>query len=309
MRRTGILAVFAFLLVADTAEARKRYDERGNPLSEGAALGQQTSGVTSLPATDHPVASAGLAEKSAADAASSAAEPASTAEEETAQQQVRNPLTKVYLENAQLYLRSNRIDKALEFLRRSQEAGEDNYSREARLQSYWLRARRGDTGLAAEAESLDEAIRLVASLRVADGYYACARELKQKAECLAEAERLYAYIAELAPASQEGRLAAFRLGQLLLDQGRLEAALPQLTRLLADEPKTPARKYEVPFDRAWFALGSLYERPWYHRDTHKARLAYQQVLKYPDSPYRSQAKERIRYLERFGTGYPGTGTP
>ncbi|MFO1480103.1 MAG: tetratricopeptide repeat protein [Turneriella sp.] len=309
MRLLGLFAVFAALFIAGTLDARKRYDERGNPLAESTTEPQAGS-VQAVPVEGKtPDAAAAPPEKSRADAASATAEPANAAEEETAQQQVRNPLTKVYLENAQLYLRSDRTDKALEFLRRSQEAGEDNYSREARLQSYWLRAKRGDTGLAAEAENLDEALRLAASLRVADGYYTCSRELRQKPECLAEAERVYANLAELAPSSHEGRLAAFRLGQLLLDQGRFEAALPHLTRLLASEPKTPSRKNEVPFDRAWYTLGSLYERPWYHRDTHKARLAYQQVLRYPGSPYHSQAKERIRWLERFGTGYTRTGSP
>ena len=60
---------------------------------------------------------------------------------------------------------------------------------------------------------------------------------------------------------------------------------------------------ELPLDRAWYHLGQLYEKPWYHRDTHKASAAYRQVLKYTGSPYQRSARERLVYLERFGTGY------
>lgn len=308
MKPAGLVAVFASLCIAGAADARKRYDERGNPLTD--VVAEPQGSVEKGSTANDPLKEAAVspAELPAADASSAGTENAG-AEEENREKQVRNPLTKVYLENAQLYLRSDRNDKALELLRRSQEAGEDNYSREARLQGYWLRARRGDTGLATEAENLDESLKLTALLRVADGYYACARDAKPKGECLAEAERVYAMLAELAPGAAEGKLAAFRLTQLLLDQGRLEAALPHLTRLLADEQKTGSRQRAVPYDRAWYSLGNLYERPWYHRDTHKARLAYQQVLRYPDSPYHKQAKERIHWLERFGTGYPASGRP
>jgi tetratricopeptide (TPR) repeat protein len=308
MRFARIYLFVALLLIGNTVHARKSYDERGNPLAESAAqskpIGAQgVTGQTSIPEN-----AAGTSKSSPSEVAYPQKEAqnkeAENQADEDAEKQVQNPLTKVYLENAQLYLRSGRVDKALEFLRRSFEAGEDSYAREARLQSYYLRARRGDTGLASEIEGVDETLRLTASLRVADGYYACAREQKQKPECLSEAERLYAYLAELTPSSAEGRLAAFRLGQLMLEEGRFEAALPHLIRLLANEPKTPARAKELPFDRAWFMLASLYEHPGYHRDTHKARFAYQQVLKYPGSPYHKQAKERILWLERFGTGAP-----
>jgi tetratricopeptide (TPR) repeat protein len=302
------LLLFAVVLTG-SAGARKRYDERGNPLAQESKT-QAAAGEENRTAADAMPQQATLdkAEPAALNAASATPE-AANAEDEAAQRQVLNPLTKVYLENAQMYLRSARVDKALEFLRRSQEAGEDNYSREARLQSLYLRARRGDTGLATEAEGLDEAVKSAALLRAADGYDACAREAKQKPECLPEAERIYALLAELAPGTTDGKLAALRLAQLLLDQGRLEAALPHLTRLLADEQKSGSSVRAVPYDRAWFALASLYEKPWYHRDTHKARLAYLQVLRYPESPYHKQAKERIRWLERFGTGYSHTGAP
>ncbi|GAB4441072.1 MAG: hypothetical protein OHK0011_23540 [Turneriella sp.] len=309
MNWTKLVLIVSAVMLTGAVEARKRYDERGNPLAdaektEGQAGEERKGAVGSKP---QPAATA-AAEASPATPASGNAEPAS-AEEEGVEKQARNPLTKVYLENAQMYLRSDRMEKALEFLRRSQEAGEDNYSREARLQAFWLRARRGDTGLASEADGLDETLRLSALLRVADGYDACSRELKQKPECLAEAERVYAFLAALDPGAAEGKLAAFRLAQMLIDQNRPEAALPHLTRLLSDEPKSDKSVRTVPYDRAWYSLGRLYERPWYHRDTHKARMAYQQVLRYPDSPYHRQAKERIQWLERFGTGYTSTGRP
>lgn len=295
MRLLSLAWVVIALVGLGAADMRPRYDERGNPVSSVETGGQTGGGAGAAEAGQNVAGQAVVAPNAAGIAPSKA-------DDEEGGRQSRSPLTKVYLENAQLYLRSDRIDKALEFLRRSQEAGEDGYAREARLQAYWLRARRGDAGLTAEAENLDEAQKLSALLRVADGYSACAREAKPKVECLPEAERVYALLAELAPTAQEGKLAALRLAQLLLEQGRPEAALPLLTRVVADEQKSGNRARVEPYDRAWFSLGNLYERPWYHRDTHKARLAYQQVLRYPDSPYHSQAKERIALLERFGTG-------
>jgi tetratricopeptide (TPR) repeat protein len=307
MQSIRLTLLFTTVVLTASAAARKRYDERGNMLADESKT-QVSTGEDNRTTADPMPQQATPDKVEPADLSAESTNPeAANAEEDATQKQVMNPLTKVYLENAQMYLRSARVDKALEFLRRSQEAGEDSYSREARLQSLYLRARRGDTGLAAEAESLDEAVKSAALLRVADGYDACAREAKPKPECLTEAERIYALLAELAPGSAEGKIAAFRLAQLLLDQGRFEAALPHLTRLLADTQKPGSSVRAVPYDRAWFALASLYERPGYHRDTHKARLAYLQVLRYPESPYHQQAKERIRWLERFGTGYSRTG--
>lgn len=304
MRLATPVAALLCMVLTGAAGASKRYDERGNPLAESAAESAIRSDTDGKPASTPKGAEVAGAGQAPARPAPTDNE-AGKSDEET-QQQARNPLTRVYYENAQLYLRSGRTEKALEFLRRSQEAGEDNYSREARLQAYWLKARRGDTGLAVEAENIDESLKPAALLRVADGYYTCSREAKPKPDCLAEAERVYALLAELAPATPEGKLSAFRLSQLLLDQGRLEAALPHLTRLLADEQKQGDKTRAVPYDRAWYALGNLYERPWYHRDTHKARQAYQQVLRYPESPYHRQARERIDWLTRFGTGHPRT---
>lgn len=170
--------------------------------------------------------------------------------------------------------------------------------------SLGLRARRGDQGLEAESEAVDEKLRLTALLRIADGYYACAREMNKKTECLNEAERIYALVGESAPRSAEGRLARLRLGMLLVDNGRAEAALPILTTTLLMEQNAPLTSgSEIPFDRAFFNLAQLYERPWYHQDVHKARAAYRQVLKYKGSPYHKAAQERIAQLERFGTGY------
>jgi len=307
MRLITPAALLLCMLLAGAARARTRSDERGNPVADSAAESAIHSDANGKPASAPKDAELPEASQSPASQAQTNDE-AGKSDEETVQQQARHPLTRVYYENAQLYLRSGRTEKALEFLRRSQEAGEDSYSREARLQAYWLRARRGDTGLAVEAENLDESLKPAALLRVADGYYTCSREVKSKPDCLAEAERVYALLAELAPTAAEGKLSAFRLAQLLLEQERLEAALPHLTRLLADEQKQGKKTPAIPYDRAWYALGSLYERPWYHRDVHKARQAYQQVLRYPESPYQRQARERIGWLTRFGTGHPRTGS-
>lgn len=142
-------------------------------------------------------------------------------------------------------------------------------------------------------------------LSIADGYQVCARELLKKPECLREAERMFAFVSELQPGSTEGRLARLRLGLLLLENGRLEAALPHLTRALLNETAS-LKQGEVaglPLDRAYYMLGQLYERPWYHKDAHKAQVAYRQVLKFAGSPYQSVARERLAYLERFATGY------
>lgn len=297
------------LLLPLAAAPKKKYDERGNPIN---ATEKEAGKAVEPPTAPQPVSPASSAVNPpettpATTAPNNVPEAAAnaSAEEAEALAQQRNPQTKVFLENAQLYLRSGRTDKALEFLKKSQEAGEDGFSREARLQSLWLRARRGDLALEAEAEGLDEKVRLPGLLRVADGYYACARELmNKKPDCLAEAERIYALIGETAPRAAEGKLARLRLGMLLVDQGRLEAALPILTQTLLNEPGLGARSAgEIPLDRAFYQLGQLYERPWYHQDVHKARAAYQQVLKIAGSPYQNAARERIASLERFGTGY------
>lgn len=303
--RALLLIVIALPL---SAAGKKKYDERGNPITET----KETSAapVASTEQAAQP-ANASVPSDETVKATETAAKPINPTigngqplEEAQAAAQQRAPLTKVYLENAQLYLRSSRTDKALEFLKKSQEAGEDSFSREARLMALGLRARRGDQGLEAEAEGVDEKLKLTALLRIADGYYACARELLKKTECLAEAERIYALVGETAPRSAEGRLASLRLGMLLVDNGRPEAALPHLTATLSQEQNSPlSGGREIPFDRAFFNLAQLYERPWYHQDVHKARAAYRQVLKYKGSPYHAVAQERIAQLERFGTGY------
>lgn len=323
----SVLCALIFLPLTSMAAKKFRFDERGNLLPEA---GKGTDipaapATTTAPAASSPVTSPAKAEPTAAPEAAPAA-PAPPAapgvdptaapqandaaeaarEEAEALAQQKNPLTKVYLENAQMYLRSNRNDKALEFLKKSQEAGDDSFSREARLTALWLRARKGDAGLEGEAEGMDEKLRVQALLRIADGYHACAKEVLKKNDCLADAERIYAFIGELQPRSPEGKLARLRLGLLLVDAGRFEAALPHLTRTLMAEGtdfKTGAALREIPLDRAWYNLGQLYERPWYHRDTHKAQAAYKQVLKYPGTPYAKAASERLSHLERFGTGY------
>lgn len=270
--------------------ARKKYDERGNLITapETTGAGAASSPVNaSVPPQPAPTAGQPVSSGNTVAPASSA--PEQPAEENEAALQ-KAPLTKVYLENAQMYQRSNRLDKALEFLRKAQEAGQDSYGREARLQELYLRARRGEFALEGDASDTK------ALLRLADGYQACSRELPKKPECANEAERLYAYIGELEPGSAEGNLARLRLALLLMDQGRLEAALPHLTRAVMNGSEAQG------IDRAWYQLGQLYERPWYHRDTHKAAVAYKQVLKYSHSPYLQAAKERIRFIERFGTG-------
>lgn len=310
LKKTLIACLFASVVIPLAAAGKKKYDERGNPISDSKA-----PAVTSAPATGAEPAAQPANAPAPGDEATKPAETAAkpvnpttdntqALEEAQAAAQQRAPLTKVYLENAQMYLRSARLDKALEFFKKSQEAGEDTFSREARLMALGLRARRGDQGLEAEAEGVDEKLRLTALLRIADGYYACARELVKKTECLAEAERIYALVGETAPRSAEGRLARLRLGMLLVDNGRPEAALPHLTATLLQEQNSPLSSgREIPFDRAFYNLAQLYERPWYHQDVHKARAAYRQVLKYKDSPYHSAARERIALLERFGTGY------
>ena len=302
--------LFLLLFSLPLTAAGKKYDERGNPITDAKTSAPTTSPAAETEQAVQPVKEA-VPGDSVAKPNENAAKPVNPAtenpqalEEAQAAAQQRAPLTKVYLENAQMYLRSARTDKALEFFKKSQEAGEDTFSREARLMSLGLRARRGDQGLESEAEGVDEKLRLMALLRIADGYYACARELLKKPECLNEAERLYALVGESAPRSAEGRLARLRLGMLLVDNGRPEAALPHLTTTLLLEQNSPlASGSEIPFDRAFFNLAQLYERPWYHQDVHKARAAYRQVLKYKGSPYHAAARERITQLERFGTGF------
>lgn len=305
-----VIRIFFLVLIASPliAVGKKKYDERGNPVTENKE-NTTVPAAGSEPATqpaNTPAQSDGNTKpnEAAVKPVNPPADNTQALEEAQAATQQRVPLTKVYLENAQLYLRSARTDKALEFFKKSQEAGEDAFSREARLMALGLRARRGDQGLESEAEGVDEKLRLTALLRIADGYYACARELNKKPECLNEAERIYALVGETAPRSAEGRLARLRLGLLLVDNGRLEAALPHLTTTLLTEQASPLTTgNEIPFDRAFFNLAQLYERPWYHQDVHKARAAYRQVLKYKGSPYHAAAQERIAQLERFGTGY------
>lgn len=298
------VALLVIWIISPLWSAKRKYDERGNIIQA-----TESSPANATPATIGP----GKEEKAAIPAVTEGAqEVASPGEDNAAAEEAaqianqRNPLTQVYLENAQMHLRSGLTEKALEYLKKSAEAGEDGFSREAKLLALWLKARRGDAGLETEAESLDEKSRSNALLRIADGYAACAREQQKKPECTSEAERIYAYVGELAPRSTEGRLARVRLGLLLLDAGKLEAALPQLTKTLLSEtndPKTGKAAKELPLDRAYYSLGQLYERPWYHRDTHKAVVAYKQVLKYAGSPYQRAARERIAYLEKFGTGF------
>ena len=303
MIRPALFCLSACLLALPVSAAKKRFDERGNLLPDTAPAAADAA-VSNEPPKTEPVSPAAVNPTAAPAAANDAAEAAREEAEALAAQ--KNALTKVYLENAHMYLRSNRNDKALEFLKKSQEAGDDEFSREARLLALWLRARRGDQGLEGEAEGMDEKLRVEALLRTADGYAACAKEQLKKPECLNEAERIYAYISELQPRSTTGKLARLRLGLLLVDAGRLEAALPHLTRTLMAEGvdfKTGQNLREIPLDRAWYNLGQLYERPWYHRDTHKAEAAYKQVLKYAASPYHQAARERLQALQRFGTGY------
>lgn len=317
MSRFALFCLSVCLLAVPLSAAKKRFDERGNLLPDNAPAAATTvtppaakaettvdAPVSAEPQKVEPVTPAAGNPTAAPAAANDAAEAAREEAEALAAQ--KNPLTKVYLENAQMYLRSNRNDKALDFLKKSQEAGDDDFSREARLMALWLRARRGDQGLEGEAEGMDEKLRPEALLRTADGYAACAKEHPKKPECLNEAERIYAYVSELQPRSITGKLARLRLGLLLVDAGRLEAALPHLTRTLMAEGvdfKTGQNLREIPLDRAWYNLGQLYERPWYHRDTHKAEAAYKQVLKYAASPYHQAARERLQALQRFGTGY------
>jgi len=291
--------LFATLISFSLSAKKRQYDERGNVISEEIRpnLPTPVDGA-------EPTVSAGQ-NSSLPSPVNAPATAEGDNEEALALANTANPLTKVYFENAQIYLRSERVDKALENLKKSIEAGEDEFSREAKLQSLWLRGRRGDTNLEAEVESFDEKSRSAALLRVADGYYDCSRRLLKKTECAAEAERIYAFVGELKPRSTEGLLARVRLGLLLVDAGRFEAALPHLTQTLQSENLASANSSSksVPFDRAWYNLGQLYERPWYHHDTHKALVAYKQLLKYPQSPYHSAARERIAALEKYGIGY------
>ncbi|MCS6972239.1 MAG: hypothetical protein N2Z22_09920 [Turneriella sp.] len=267
--------------------AQTLYDERGNPLPQK-AVEQKAQQKSETPAAQNIPGEA-------------------TDEEAEEAKKKRQALTKVYFENAQLHLRAGNIEKALEFLRRASEAGDDQHAKEARLQALWLRARRGDNNIAAEAETLPDELKTSAFMRVADGYATCARELVRK-DCYSEAERLYALLAEQAPLSPEGILAALRLGQLLVEEQKPESALPHLVRVLQNERQS-GKKSEIPFDRAWFLLGRVYEMPWYSRDVHKAEHAYRQVLNYPQSPYHQEAKNRIRYLKQFGMGMVNHSSP
>ena len=298
-----LIFIFSLPLLAKSKE-KIFFDERGNVITKEAALSQ-------MPKTEKETIPPKRAQKTTATTPLNADRLNPIAEnnnadndEEAALALQKQALTKVYLENAQLYLRSNRLDKALEFLKKSEEAGQDAFSRESRLLSLFVRARRGDTNLENEADSQDEASKAETLLRIADGYDACAREQIKKQYCRDDAERLYALIGEWTPRSNEGRLARLRLGLTLVDAGRYEAALPILTQMLTDEQNSiKSGQAEIPYDRAWYNLGQLYERPWYHQDAHKARLAYKQVLKYRESPYRQAAADRLKHLERFYTGY------
>jgi len=298
-----ILIVLTTSLPAGIAARGKKYDERGNPITSETTKADvpATPGVTSATA---PVATPEVSKpdsQTTLPVEPAKAEADEANEEAEAARAVKNAPTKVFLENAELYHRSSRPERTFENLKKSQEAGEDEFSREAKLKGLFLRARRGDAGLESEAEGFDDKLKMQAYLAIADGYQACAREQTKKNDCLREAERLFAYAGELQPRSREGRLARLRLALLLLETGRHEAALPHLTRTLLNEGNNP-QAYEAPLDRAYFMLGQLYERPWYHKDGHKAEAAYRQVLKFPGSPYAAAAKERLQYLTRFSTG-------
>ncbi|MBV6494256.1 MAG: hypothetical protein LDLANPLL_02287 [Turneriella sp.] len=284
-----ISAIFIFPLAA---KEKIVFDERGNIVKD--AKGIEEKGIPS------PQKNSSTPSVNPAESAPPKNENTPTDEEQAALSAQKRPLTKVYLENARLYLRSRDLNKALDFLKKSQEAGEDEFSREARLTSLYLRARRGDKNLDTEAETQEEASKAEALLRIADGYSACARITTVKNSCAEDAVRLYAYLGEWTPNSKEGVLSRLRLAAGLIEKGDFSSALPILTRTLLDEPQVGG---EIPYDRAWFNLGELYEKPWLNHDAHKARTAYQQVLRYKESPYRQKALERIRYLERFGVGY------
>ncbi|MBS0617434.1 MAG: hypothetical protein JSR44_04555 [Spirochaetes bacterium] len=296
---------FVIVITQAAFAAKKKYDEHGNIVANDT---QKEGGVTTpaAPAIATAISTEGNPPATPPQQTSdtpTAPAPATNDEDAQAALSVRQPLTQVYLENARLYLRSNRVDKALEFFKKSQEAGEDAFSQSARLESLFVRARRGDPNLESETEGFDEKLRPRALLTVADGYSTCSREVAKKNDCGGEAERLYAYLSELAPRSSEGRLARLRLGLILVDAGKYEAALPHLVRTLSGEVNAAqALSRELPLDRAWYNLGQLYERPWYHRDAYKAQQAYAQVLKFDQSPYRSAARERLQYLKRFATG-------
>lgn len=300
MKNFICIAVCVSLAGSLAALSKKRYDERGNPISENVSA----TNAPAITATDSN--GQGVTRPAQESSASSAVNPTTSATaaeaEGTEDAALANPLTKVYLENARMYLRSERLDKVLELLKKSQEAGEDVFSQEARLLSLTLRAGRGDADLFQEAEAFDEKLKNQALLRLARGYDTCMRRVSKKPHCASEAERIYAYLSELSPRSAEGKLASLALGQLLVDAGRAEAALPHLVSVLQNEKKDPQGVRQIPYDRGWMQLARLYERPWYHRDVHKAVNAYKQVLKYVDSPYTAEAKERIKYLKRFGTG-------
>ena len=299
-----ILISLAALLPAELGARGKKYDERGNLISADAVKGEAAAATPAVVPGAPPVEPEALrngAPTNPAPAEAAKPDAAEENEEAEAAKSVKNPPTKVYLENAELYHRSNRTDRALENLKKSQESGEDEFSREAKLKALSLRARRGEAGLETEAEGFDDKLKMQAYLAIADGYQTCAREHTKKNDCLREAERLFAYAGELQPRSREGKLARLRLALLLLETGRHEAALPHLTRTLLNEGDAP-QGYELPLDRAYYMLGQLYERPWYHKDGHKAEVAYRQVLKYPGSPYAAAAKERLQYLTRFSTG-------
>lgn len=302
------LVLFALCVVmpAGLFARGKKYDERGNlitaeaPSAEaGAALPANAAPAANSEGNLTPVAPAPATPADTIPAEQAASDEKN--EEAEAARSVKNAPTKVYLENAELYQRSNRTDRSLENLKKSQEAGEDGFSREAKLKALSLRARRGEAGLEGEAEAFDDKLKLQAYLAIADGYQTCAREQTKKNDCMRDAERMYAYVGELQPRSREGVLARLRLGLLLIETGRHEAALPHLTRTLMHE-NSQAEGLELPLDRAYFMLGQLYERPWYHKDGHKAEVAYRQVLKFAGSPYHAAAKERLHHLGRFSTG-------
>jgi hypothetical protein len=158
----------------------KKYDERGNLIAApettdaGTALSPVNAATAAQPASAAPQPAAGSGNA----VAQPPVNPPEESSEEAGAALQKSPLTKVYLENAQMYQRSHRFDKALEFLKKAQEAGQDSYGREARLQELYLRARRGEFAL--EGDSSD----IKALLRLADGYHTCSRELPKKQECL-----------------------------------------------------------------------------------------------------------------------------
>ena len=291
--RFRILAIC--FISASVLSARPRVDERGNPITEVIKNEKVNPSQKASSLQDVNAAKADGLTPNDKNPPQTEAKPANEEIVIT-----KNPLTKVYLEQAKLHLDSDRETKGRELLRKSIESGDDTYSREARLRLVYLQAAAGEVNVLSEIEGVDEKLRSQAMLRAADGFQSCAHNFPAKKECSEKAEEAYSHLANLENNSPETALAKMRLAFLLLVEHREEAALPHLISALESAQNLgQATATTIPWDRAWFQLGELYLKPGTLRDPYKARIAFKQVLKVSGSPYAQIARQKLALIDRY----------